>query len=149
MSRQCWPRSGPHGSAGRKASRTARPRMTTHDRPTMAAIFVWGSGTHPIPGGFRGLNCLARLALARERTPSSYKCSWYYVGPNSTYAMLLCCHWQIKFHSLLLWIIWLIRHWQRPMMSNHRRMANVDSRPSGTFNDFSLRCTRWLLFLPP
>ena len=26
--------------------------------------------THPTPGGFRGLNCLARLALARERTPS-------------------------------------------------------------------------------
>ena len=28
--------------------------------------------THPTPGGFRGLNCLARLALARERTPSTY-----------------------------------------------------------------------------
>ena len=26
--------------------------------------------THPTPGGFRGLNSLARLALARERTPS-------------------------------------------------------------------------------
>ena len=59
----------------------ARQRTTTHDqawptthdraRPTTAAIFVWGSGTHPTPGGFRGLNCLARLALARERTPSS------------------------------------------------------------------------------
>ena len=65
----------------------ARPRTTTHDRPrthdrawptthdrarpTTAAIFVWGSGTHPTPVGFRGLNCLARLALARERTPST------------------------------------------------------------------------------
>ena len=29
--------------------------------------------THPTPGGFRGLNCLARLALARERTPSIIK----------------------------------------------------------------------------
>ena len=59
----------------------ARPHTTTHDharprttaahdraRPTTAAIFVWGSGTYPTPGGFRSLNCLARLA--RERTPS-------------------------------------------------------------------------------
>ena len=43
----------------------ARPRTTTHDRArsTTAAIFVWGSGTYPTPGGFwsfRGLNCLAR-----------------------------------------------------------------------------------------
>ena len=56
----------------------ARPRTTTHDhaRSTTAAIFVWGSGTYPTPGGFwsfRGLNCLARLALARERTPSIIK----------------------------------------------------------------------------
>ena len=29
--------------------------------------------THPTPGGFRGLNCLARLAVARERTPSELK----------------------------------------------------------------------------
>ena len=52
-----------------------RARPTTHDRarPTTAAIFVWGSGTHPTPGGFRELNCLARLALARERTPSILK----------------------------------------------------------------------------
>ena len=52
-----------------------RGRPTTHDRarPTTAAIFVWGSGTHPTPGGFRGLNCLARLALARERMPSKIK----------------------------------------------------------------------------
>ena len=51
---------------------TDHARTTAHDcaRPTTAAIFVRGSGTHPIPGGFRGLNCLARLALARERTPS-------------------------------------------------------------------------------
>ena len=56
----------------------ARPRTTAHDRaqPTTAAIFVWGSGTHPTPGGFRGLNCLARLALARERTPSQLKLSY-------------------------------------------------------------------------
>ena len=51
----------------------ARPRMTDHARPPTAAIFVWGSGTHPTPGGFRGLNCPARLALARERTPSLWK----------------------------------------------------------------------------
>ena len=56
----------------------ARSRTTTHDRArsTTAAIFVWGSGTYPTPGGFwsfRGLNCLARLALARERTPSKFK----------------------------------------------------------------------------
>ena len=94
-----------HGSAGREAGRTARPRTTTNDRarttthdrprttdhawpttharprttaydharPTTPAIFVWGSCTHPTPGGFRGLNCLARLALARERTPSRSK----------------------------------------------------------------------------
>ena len=29
--------------------------------------------TQPTPGGFRRLNCLARLALARERTPSEVK----------------------------------------------------------------------------
>ena len=36
----------------------ARPRTTAHDhaRQTTAAIFVWGSGTHNTPGGFRGLN---------------------------------------------------------------------------------------------
>ena len=28
--------------------------------------------THLTPGGFRGLNCLARLALARDRTPIIY-----------------------------------------------------------------------------
>ena len=64
------PRTTTHDRPRMTAHELARP--TTHDRarPTTAAIFVWGSGTHPTPGGFRGLNCLARLALARERTPS-------------------------------------------------------------------------------
>ena len=92
-----------HGSAGREAARTARPtvhdrprttthdrprtttrtrpRTTTHDRPCTTAhdqpqlpyLF-----THPTPGGFRGLNCLARLALARERTPSCSKTNLVY-----------------------------------------------------------------------
>ena len=51
----------------------ARPRMTDHARPTTP-----DHGCHiclrkrypPHPRGFRGLNCLARLALAGERTPS-------------------------------------------------------------------------------
>ena len=65
-------RTRPHTTAH---DRRARPLTIAHDRarPTTAAIFVWGSGTYPTPGGFwsfRGLNCLARLALARERTPS-------------------------------------------------------------------------------
>ena len=82
------PRTTTHDHAWQTAHDRARPRTTTHDhawltthdwprttdraRPTTAAIFVWGSGTHPTPGGFRGLNCVARLVLARERTPSLY-----------------------------------------------------------------------------
>ena len=67
----------------------ARPRMTdharttAHDRPCTtthdhARPRTTDHGCHiclrkrypPHPRGFRGLNCLARLALARERTPS-------------------------------------------------------------------------------
>ena len=88
MSRQCWPRSG-HDCARPHTTMTDRapPRTTTHDRPRTTThdhalprmtdhartTAHGGSGTHPTPGGFRGLNCLARLALARERTPSNNK----------------------------------------------------------------------------
>ena len=59
----------------------ALPRTTTHDRPRThdrARPRTTDHGCHiclrkrypPHPRGFRGLNCLARLALARERTPS-------------------------------------------------------------------------------
>ena len=48
----------------------ARPRTTAHDRPRLPYLF---EEAVPTPGGFRGLNCLARLALARERTPSTTK----------------------------------------------------------------------------
>ena len=59
----------------------ARPRTTTHDRPRThdhARPRTTDHSCHiclrkrcpPHPRGFRGLNCLARLALARERTPS-------------------------------------------------------------------------------
>ena len=74
--RQCWPRSGHDRTTAHARLRTtthdhewpttherARPCTTTHDhawpttraRPTTAAIFVWGSGTHPTPGGLRCL----------------------------------------------------------------------------------------------
>ena len=88
VSRQCWPRSGQNGTTARPTAYDharptthdrARPRthdrarQRTHDRPRTT-----DHGCHiclrkrypPHPGGFRGLNCLARLALARERTPS-------------------------------------------------------------------------------
>ena len=49
-------------------SRRTVPKFGTHVRiDTLALKKIL---THPNPGGFRGLNCLARLALARERTPS-------------------------------------------------------------------------------
>ena len=50
-------------------SRRRAPKFGTHvriDTLTLKKKYL----THPTPGGFRGLNCLARLALARERTPS-------------------------------------------------------------------------------
>ena len=76
---QCWPRSGQNGTTAHD-----RPRTTTHDQPrthdrprtTDHACHIClrkRYPPHPTPGGFRGLNCLARLALARERTPSRSK----------------------------------------------------------------------------
>ena len=90
-----------HGSAGREAGRTAvsddhalprttaahdharpphttthdrraRPLTIAHDRPRLPYLFEEAVPTPPQGfWSFRGLNCLARLALARERTPST------------------------------------------------------------------------------
>ena len=64
----------------------ARPRTTTYDHARTTAHNharprTTDHGCHiclrkrypPHPPGFRGLNCLARLALARERTPGLLK----------------------------------------------------------------------------
>ena len=58
----------------------ARPRTTAHDRPQLPYLFEEAVPTPPQGGGwsFRGLNCLARLALARERTPSNINYSICY-----------------------------------------------------------------------
>ena len=68
----------------------ARPRTTTHDRPRThdrARPRSTAHGCHiclrkrypPHPRGVRGLNSLARLALARERTPSVIMITrWHY-----------------------------------------------------------------------
>ena len=50
-------------------SRRTTPKFGTHVRIDTLTLKKIKNLTHP-GGGFRGLNCLARLALARERTPS-------------------------------------------------------------------------------
>ena len=62
-------------------SRRTAPKFGTHvqiDTLTLKKIFF----DPPHPRGFRGLNCLARLALARERTPSTLNCNIYFNNPN-------------------------------------------------------------------
>ena len=50
-------------------SRRTAPKFGTHVR---IDTLLKKNLTHPTRGGFRGLNCLARLALARERMPTLY-----------------------------------------------------------------------------
>ena len=54
-------------------SRRTAPKFGTHVRIDTLTLKKLKKLTHPTPGGFRRLNCLARLALARERTPSFIK----------------------------------------------------------------------------
>ena len=52
-------------------SRRTAPKFGTHVR--IDTLTLKTNLTHPTPGGLGGLNCLARLALARDRTPSHLK----------------------------------------------------------------------------
>ena len=54
-------------------SRRTTPKFGTHVRIDTLTLKKLNFLTHPTPGVFRRLNCLARLALARERTPSIIK----------------------------------------------------------------------------
>ena len=53
-------------------SRRTAPKFGTHVRIDTLTLKKYKQIDPPHPRGFRGLNCLARLALARERTPSVY-----------------------------------------------------------------------------
>ena len=52
-----------------RTGRRNAPTFGTHVRIDTLTLKKTNFLTHPTPGGFRGLNCLARLALAREGTP--------------------------------------------------------------------------------
>ena len=83
------PRTTTHDHARPRATAAhdhARPRTTAHDRPRLPYLFEEAVPTPP-HGGFRSLNCLARLALARERTPSISKLRLI----NGFKCYLTCC----------------------------------------------------------
>ena len=60
-------------------SRRTAHKFGTHVRIDTLTLKKLNILTHPTPGGFRRLNCLARLALARERTPSISKLEIHFV----------------------------------------------------------------------
>ena len=60
------PRTTTHDHALPRTTTHDRARSTAHDRPRLPYLFEEAVPTPPQGG----LNCLARLALARERTPS-------------------------------------------------------------------------------
>ena len=64
-----WPTTHARPRTHNRARTTAHDRPRTHDHARPPYLFEEAVPTPP-PGG---LNCLARLALARERTPSSCK----------------------------------------------------------------------------
>ena len=61
-----------NANASANASAARESSASANANAAFALAFANASAFEhkPAPGGFRGLNCLARLALARERTPS-------------------------------------------------------------------------------